>query len=364
MVLNHTSRWWMDVSMGLGRYFLVYGSVLFPAAIFLFLVGFLQPVSYHAAPDRAGGPLALSVRYGRRGLGIIAAGLLLNLIVFPEDPVWSWGVLQTIGLAIIIVAPLMPLLRRGWMQVAILAVAVFLYLLFALSVPSLHRWVAAHPSAARLWMFEFPPWPWISAPLIGLVAGWWWLDARRRGPKAELRYFIGVVTVGLACLAAYIAWEWWNPTTPGFEFRRDFVVNRHWNPRGATNLLIAGTVATLLATMYWLQELRRRRFTWLVILGQTALVLYFLHQIIVYTLVNQALGRRFNDWALYWIANVVLVIVLVAIGKGWLVVRPLTKVLLAAVSASCRDDVSARAARIARMTGGRRTGTRDRRNAR
>lgn len=320
MVLNHTSRWWMDVSMGLGRYFLVYGSVLFPAPIFLFLVGFLLPVSYHADPARSGGACALLRRYGARGLRIIAAGLLLNLIVFPEDPVWSWGVLQTIGLSIVVVALLMPLMRRGSMQVAILALAVILYLLFAWSVPWLHGWVARHPLAAQLWMFEFPPWPWVSAPLIGLVCGWWWLDARRRG--AERRYFTGVLLVGLACLAAYMAWEWWIPTTPGFEFRRDLVVNRHWNPRGMTNVLIAGTVATLLATMYWLQDVRRHRLTWLVVLGQTALVLYFLHQIVVYTLVRQALGRRFNDWTLYWTANVVLILLLVGIGSVWLRLRP------------------------------------------
>lgn len=326
MVLNHTSRWWMDVSMGLGRYFLVYGSVLFPASIFLFLVGFLLPVSYHADPARGGDALALLRRYGARGVRIIAAGLLLNLIVFyGEDHVWSWGVLQTIGLSIVVVAPLMPLMRRGSMQVAVLALAVFLYLLFGWSVPWLHGWVARHPDAAQLWMFEFPPWPWISAPLIGLVCGWWWLDARRR--DAERRYFLGVLVFGLACLAAYIAWELWMPTTPGFEFRRDFVVNRHWNPRGMTIVLIAGTLATLLTAMYWLQEVRRYQLTWLVILGRTALVLYFLHQIIVYTIVRQALGRRFNDWTLYWTANVALMLLLVGTGYVWLRVRPVVRQL-------------------------------------
>ena len=49
-------------------------------------------------------------------------------------------------------------------------------------------------------------------------------------------------------------------------------------------------------------------------LGQTALFLYFVHQLIELTLVNKILGLRFNDWAVFWIANVVFVVLLVALG--------------------------------------------------
>jgi len=107
MVVNHTSRWWIDRQMGWSRYWLVYGTVTVAAPIFLFLVGFVLPVSLHknAAdmlnPSRLGG-------YLRRGAQIILAGLLLNLVVFPEDPLWSGGVLQTIGLSIIVMTLLAP----------------------------------------------------------------------------------------------------------------------------------------------------------------------------------------------------------------------------------------------------------------
>ncbi len=40
----------------------------------------------------------MAPRYLRRGVQVILAGYLLNLIVFPEDPIWQLGVLQTIGL--------------------------------------------------------------------------------------------------------------------------------------------------------------------------------------------------------------------------------------------------------------------------
>ena len=44
----------------------------------------------------------------------MAAGYLLNLLVTPEQPLWNGGVLQTIGLAIIVLGPAVPLLRRRW----------------------------------------------------------------------------------------------------------------------------------------------------------------------------------------------------------------------------------------------------------
>src|SRR5688500_19958145 len=78
MVINHTARWWIDRQMGWPRYWLVYGTVTVAAPIFLFLVGFVLPVSLHrnaaqmTAPSRIWG-------YARRGLMIIVAGLLLNV---------------------------------------------------------------------------------------------------------------------------------------------------------------------------------------------------------------------------------------------------------------------------------------------
>src|SRR5438552_12954839 len=78
MVLNHTARDWMDGAMTWPRYYLIYGSLLFPATIFLFLVGFCLPISYHrgaSAPSLA----ATALSYFRRGIVIVAMGYLLNL---------------------------------------------------------------------------------------------------------------------------------------------------------------------------------------------------------------------------------------------------------------------------------------------
>ncbi|MGH7312627.1 MAG: hypothetical protein ACREJV_05595, partial [Candidatus Rokuibacteriota bacterium] len=153
------------------------------------------------------------------------------------------------------------------------------------------------------------------------VLGWVWLDARERGRPAEARYFATAAVIGVIFLLAYLAWEWWLPTAPRFGFPRDFMLNRHWTPRGVTTALIIGGVACLLAGAYWLMEVKRWELRWLVVLGQTALMLYFVHQLIVLTLINQALGLRFNNWPLYVAANLALIVLLVAMGHAWLGIK-------------------------------------------
>src|SRR6266700_6868491 len=242
MVVNHTSRDWLDVIMGWPRYHLVYGSLILPAAIFLFLVGFCLPISYHKR-GRSEGLVGDFRRYFRRGIGIVAAGYLLNLIMLPRPPVppeeklWHGGVLQTIGICIILLGPLVPMLRRRSTRWAMLAAAVLIYLSFGWSRPALARWCAAHPLMGLAIFGDFPPWPWLSAALIGLVLGWWGLEARARGSEAEKRYFATAAVIGLVFLLAYDAWEFWIPTIPPFVFPRDWGLNHYRMPRGVTTFL-------------------------------------------------------------------------------------------------------------------------------
>src|SRR5262250_1632395 len=98
MVLNHTSRWWQDGSMRWSRYYFIYVTMAVAAPIFIFLVGFCLPLSLTHSSGRSAEALWPTVwKYGKRGARIVVAGLLLNVLVFPEDPFWSNGVLQTIG---------------------------------------------------------------------------------------------------------------------------------------------------------------------------------------------------------------------------------------------------------------------------
>jgi peptidoglycan/LPS O-acetylase OafA/YrhL len=99
------------------------------------------------------------------------------------------------------------------------------------------------------------------------------------------------------------------------------MLNRHWTPRGATDFIVAGGVALLLAGTWWVMDIRRWALPWLVVLGQTAFMLYFVHQVIALSLVNQVLGLRFNNRLVYSAANVVLIAALVGLGMAWLVIK-------------------------------------------
>jgi uncharacterized membrane protein len=324
LVINHTARDWIDRSLAVGRYYVVYGSVLLPAAIFLFLVGFCLPISFRrvVAADAFGTAV---LKYFRRGIVIVVAGILLNVLIIPDTHPWSGGVLQTIGYCIIVLGPAMPLLRYRAARHGLMALAVLIYLAFVWSYDGLGRWSAAHPVAADILFLDFPFWPWISAAIIGLVLGWAWLEARARGEAEEARFFRIAAVVGFLGVVAYVASERLLSLPTGFGFRRDFLLNRHWTPRGVTNFLVIGGVATLLAGSYQVMQGRRYQLRWLVVLGQTALMLYFVHQFIELTLVSRVLKVTFKNWWLYGAANVILIVLLVYLGRAWLAIKRIAR---------------------------------------
>ena len=330
MVVNHTSRWWIDRPMGWWRYWLVYGTVTVAAPIFLFLVGFVLPVSLHKAATDPRAPSRV-VGYLRRGLQIIAAGLLLNLVVFPEESVWSGGVLQTIGLSIIVMTLLAPLLRHRGGGTGLLALAVAAYVLFIAMHPRLSAWLPAHPMVGLVLFFDYAPWPWTSVVLVGLVLGWWWREAAARGPDAP--FFARLAVVGGALMLLALAAEWRWPSAPHVGFTRDPGLNGHWIPGPITIVWILGTVLVLLSLFYWLCEVRGWRPHWLVVLGQTALMLYFVHQIIAYSLVSKWLQTSFKSWPLFWLANAGLVVVCIGLGYAWKAIRSRAPSLRALVAA-------------------------------
>ena len=61
--------------------------------------------------------------------------------------------------------------------------------------------------------------------------------------------------------------------------------------------------------------------------NETAPSLNFIHQIIEETLIHRTLGWRFNNWILYWAANIALIILCVYLGRAWLVVKPRVRAL-------------------------------------
>jgi uncharacterized membrane protein len=320
MVCNHTGRWWQDRSMGWPWYYSVYVTMAVAAPTFLFLVGYCLPLSLVKTRGAAIEHVPPTLwKYGKRGGRIILAGFLLNVLVFPEDPFWTNGVLQTIGLGIIIAAPIGLFVRSVTGRCLVVAASVLLYLSFGWTFDFLKGWVAVHSSAARILFFEFPPWPWVALVLFGLVPGQMFVEQADR--RARSRYMAGMAGIGALCIAWLLFYDWWAQTPKPFTFMRDFSLNNHWTPRPPTAVWVIGMTFCLMALFYYLAEVRGLRMTWLVTLGQTALFLYFVHQLIVLTLVNQHLHLKFNNWWLYGIANLLLMILLLGLGRGWIEVK-------------------------------------------
>jgi len=316
MVVNHTARWWLDLSVGLPRYHIIYLTVPLSAPLFLFLAGFCVPLSYLSAVERGESYGRFAWRYLRRGAGLVLAGWLLTLLVFPDEPLFGGEVLQTIGLSLIGLLPILPLLAWQSARALMVALAIGWYATFHLAYPHLPGWLAPHPVISEVWFTGFPFWPWFAFPLLGAALGWIWADAHRE-PGRERAFFTAMLVAGTVCLAAFLPLELWLGNAPlHFTSRRDLVLNRHWNPGAVTCLWILGYLFLVLPLVHYLMETRGFRPRWLVILGQSSLMLYFIHQIIALTLVRQRLGVLIPSWWLYALANVALLVVLV--GLGWL----------------------------------------------
>lgn len=312
MVVNHTARYWIGQEMGSTRYHLIYVTTSVAGPIFLFLVGFVLPMSFEAA-TRPG------LKYVRRALGMVAAGYLLNVLVFFQDSWRASNVLHTIGLAILLATPLLYVMHRPEVRYAIVVVAVVLYVTFSRLFAPLTGWVERHPKLAEVWFYDFPLWPWMSLVLLGLVLGW---GARTHTDEHErARYFAVLGAAGVACLAVAVAWEVWTPGRPQLGFTRDYILNHHWIPSGATAAGVLGVIFVCHGIMYYLMTRRGHRLRPLVIAGQSAFLLYFLHHFIVVSLVQRALRIEMHSWPVYWLANALLMAGLIALAAGWLAVK-------------------------------------------
>jgi uncharacterized membrane protein len=322
MIVNHTGRWWQDGTMGWPRYNLIYTSMAVGAPLFLFLVGFCLPLSFARRRGTGGSPeLAVAGKFLQRGARLILASWLLNFLVFRDEPFWEGGVLQTIGFGIIFALPPMLLLHRRAARYLLVAVAVLLYALFSVSYDRIAAWLPAHPVAGRIWFFEFAPWPWISLVWIGLAFGWGW--TLQDTPARRARYLALMSGAGVLCLALFVLWERTHGTSlhQSLAFPRDFILDNHWTPRGVTNLLCMGAVFLLLGLSYYAIEIRHLPVGWLVILGRTSLMIYFVHHLLVLTLAHEWLGLMLNRWWQYWLANAVLVVALYYLGQLWLEIK-------------------------------------------
>lgn len=318
MVLNHTSHWWIGRSMGWGRYHLVYITVTVAAPIFLFLVGFVLPLSLHryaAAPM----PARVWLRYVRRGLGIAVLGYALNALVFAREPIWTNEVLHTIGVSVVLAPLALPALRSRAGRITVLLGAALAYTAFARSFAAVAAWSARHPGVSLVLFKDYPWWPWTSIVAVGLVIGWMWREAVARG--AEGCFFRRLAAGGAALMLSAVAAEAAWPSAPRVAFTRDLIINHHWVPAPITATWVVGVVLVLTSAFWFLFEVHRLYSGPLVVLGRTALALYVVHQVIALTIIAERFGIGFHAWLPYSLANAALLVLLVALGRLWLATK-------------------------------------------
>ncbi len=103
--------------------------------------------------------------------------------------------------------------------------------------------------------FEFPPWPWVALVLFGLVPGQMFVEQPdRRAPLAAT--WRAWPMLGALCIAWLLVYDWWAHTPKRFTFMRDYILNDHWTPRGASAVWVIGMTFCLMALFYYLAEIR------------------------------------------------------------------------------------------------------------
>jgi hypothetical protein len=215
---------------------------------------------------------------------VILAGYLLNSSS-PEDPIWQLGVCRP-SVCILALIPALWVIQYAWGRADRGRLHDF-YVAF--DSPTCPRALAPRrlvPGGVR----GLPPWPWTTLVLVSAVLGWWFCEANREGAAARARYFRAMAVAGVLCLLAFVAYDVWMHTPVRFGFMRDFIVNRHWIPRGVTLLWVGAVLFCTTPAAWYLMDHRGWAPRWLVELGQTAMLLYFIHQIIVFTIVKKWLG--------------------------------------------------------------------------
>ena len=129
------------------------------------------------------------------------AGWALNLVVLRDEPFWEGGVLQTVGLGIILALPPMLILHRRVARYLLVAFALAFYALFSIFHSSIAAWLPDHRALGRIFFFEFPPWRWIAIVWIGLSLGW--VFALQDGAERRAHSLTRMTAAGLAGLAVF-----------------------------------------------------------------------------------------------------------------------------------------------------------------
>lgn len=308
MVLNHSALYLLDSSLDPFRHYLVYITVSLSAPLFLLLVGFSLSLSFYRSPQGVStDPFKRYWKYIKRAVVLIVVGYLLNGILKPDEPIYSGGILQTIGLSIILISPGLYWLQHQKARDIFLLLAFTLYLLFVYAQPGLGTWMLQNPVLTDLFFNGFPPWPWICFVLIGVVLGYEWLETGNQVERTRL-FIKKLKLISFACLAIYFITNGLQGGIVNFNLHYDYIINGHWLPNGTTVFWSLGMCFLLMTIMQYIFTKQYQYTQWLVVLGQAALILYVLHLVLIIGFSDRLFELHIVDWRIFILFNMILIL--------------------------------------------------------
>jgi uncharacterized membrane protein len=303
MIVAHSYDSWMDPAARTGPTWEVIRHVSgIPSRLFLFLVGVSSAAVFEHQIARGMSTSEMRRQTVRRGLKLLALALAFRVQEHVLAGFWGgWrsvfkvDILNCIAASILLIA-LVGVPRAGrprlWLPVAVAAVLLGLGpLVGPAQFPAFIPPMLSSYFGGQRPMSWFPLFPWGAWALVGLVLGHIWLQ-QSRGPDGGRRCFVFTGVAGALSVAAVQIVRTVNPQVirypsdvvaqmgPGSFFFRFGVIGL---------LALVGWLATR-----WLDRHRPGRFSVLNQLGQTSLLIYWVHVEICYGYATKPIQKHLS----------------------------------------------------------------------
>jgi uncharacterized membrane protein len=262
MFLHHFPMWLMKDADNSVTYALMILASRFAAPLFLLIVGLCLTLSTERR-QKTQNKRQILEHTAKKGAFLMLSGFLLNMIIYA--PLLELNILHTIGLSMILLAPaaINSSAAKSTASLMIISAASIL----APSIP---------PLKDILGSFLFPPLPWMTFIMLGVIVGQMLtkLQANGETKKVPQHLEIAAVILMLSALAFILLGDSFNYYPPTWSFIA----------------LTAAMILYTLAIFYWTYEVLGKRPAILRPLetyGIFAYIVYFSHHIFVATIPKQ-----------------------------------------------------------------------------
>ncbi len=291
MIVAHSYDSWMDPSYRHGfAWEVIRHTSGVPSRLFLFLVGVSSAIGFEAALGRGVSSAEMRRQTFRRGVGMLALAYAFRLQEHVLAGFWGgWiqvlrvDILNCIGASILLVGLFgVPRHGRPRFILPLVAAVIFIGLGPIVGPAVFPDWIPKPLSSyvgGQRPLAWFPIFPWGAWAPFGLVVGQLWLRAVR-GPDGGRRAFLITGALGALSSATVLVVRAINPEV--IRYPSELVAQM-----GPGSFFFRGGVVFMLAcagffATRWLDARRPLRFSVLNQLGQTSLLIYWVHVEICY----------------------------------------------------------------------------------